>query len=112
MKPRRPKITPSQLNIFTQPVVHVYQALEDEIFEMIARRLVTKEDVTQDRVFEWQVEKLNQLRLVNEDTIKALSKATGVAEKEIRKAIHNAGIETIKSIDYELKGIRDTLPLP
>jgi len=112
MKPKKPKITPSQLNMFTQPVVHVYQALEEEIFEMIAKRLVTKEDVTQDTVFEWQVDKLNQLRLVNEDTIKALSKATGKAEKEIRKAIKNAGIQTIESVDEELKGIYPPLPKP
>lgn len=112
MKPKRPKITPSQLNIFTQPVVHVYQALEDEIFEMIAKRLVTKEDVTQDTVFEWQVDKLNQLRLVNEDTIKALAKATGKAEKEIRKAIYEAGIQTIESVDEELKDIYPPLPKP
>lgn len=112
MKPRRPKITPHQLDMFTQPVVHVYRALEDEIFEMIAKRLVTKEDVTQDTVFEWQVDKLNQLRLINEDTIKALAKATGKAEKEIRKAIYEAGIQTIESVDEELKGIYPPLPKP
>ena len=112
MKPRRPKITPHQLDMFTQPVVHVYQALEEEIFEMIAKRLVTKEDVTQDTVFEWQVDKLNQLRLVNEDTIKALAKATGIAEKEIRKAIYEAGIQTIESVDEELKDIYPPLPKP
>src|SRR5690625_2042261 len=112
MKPRKPKITPHQLDMFTQPVVHVYQALEEEIFEMIAKRLVTKEDVTQDTVFEWQVDKLNQLRLVNEDTIKALAKATGKAEREIRKAIYEAGIQTIESVDEELKDIYPPLPKP
>ena len=112
MEPKRPKITPHQLDMFTQPVVHVYRALEEEIFEMIAKRLVTKEDVTQDTVFEWQVDKLNQLRLVNEDTIKALAKATGKAEKEIRKAIYEAGIQTIESVDEELKGIYPPLPRP
>src|SRR5690625_1516393 len=112
MEPKRPKITPHQLDMYTQPVTHVYQALEQEIFEMIARRLKTSKNYDADNVLEWQIDKMNQLRLVNDETVKALSKATGVAEKEIRKAIHNAGIETIKSIDYELKGIRDTLPLP
>ncbi|MFA8439310.1 phage minor capsid protein [Pueribacillus sp. YX66] len=112
MNPKRPKITPNQLNMYTQPVTHVYQALEQEIFEMIARRLKTSKHYDSDNVLEWQIDKMNQLRLVNDETVRALSKTTGIAEKEIRKAIHNAGIETIKSIDYELKGIRDTLPLP
>lgn len=112
MEPKRPKITPHQLDMFTQPVVHVYRALEEEIFEMIAERLRTSEDYNADNVLEWQVDKLNQLRLVNEDTIKALAKATGKAEKEIRKAIYEAGIQTIESVDEELKGIYPPLPRP
>src|SRR5690625_5100138 len=112
MKPKRQKITPHQLNIFTEPVVHVYQALEEEIFEMIAKRLKTSRNYGSDNVLKWQMDKMNQLRLVNDDTIKALSKATGVADKRIRKAINSVGIKTIESIDYELKGIHDTLPLP
>src|SRR5690554_4137822 len=112
MKPRRPKITPQQLDMFTQPVVHVYRALEEEIFEMIAKRLRTSEDCSADNVLEWQVDKLNQLRLINEETIKALAKATGIAEKEIRKAIYEAGIQTIESVDEELKDIYPTLPRP
>ena len=112
MKPRRPKITPHQLDMFIQPIVHVYQALEDEIFEMVAKRLRTSEDYSADNVLEWQVDKLNQLRLVNEDTIKALAKATGIAEKEIRKAIYEAGIQTIESVDDEVKDIYPTLPVP
>src|SRR5699024_8573007 len=55
---------------------------------------------------------MNQLRLVNDETVKALSNATGIAEKEIRKAIHGTGIETIKSVDYELSEIYDKLPMP
>src|SRR5690625_5409776 len=55
---------------------------------------------------------MNQLRLINDETVKALSKATGIAEKEIRNAIYNAGIESIKSVDYELRDVYSTLPLP
>src|SRR5690606_12911563 len=88
------------------------QALEEEILEMIAKRLRTSEDYSADNVLEWQVDKLNQLRLINDETIKALSKATGIAEKEIRKAIYEAGMQTIKSVDEELKGIFPPLPRP
>lgn len=112
MNPRRPKITPEQLNIFTQPVIHVYRALENEIFEMVAKRLKTSPDLGSDRVFEWQFDKMSQLRLLNDKTIKMLSKATGVAEKEIRKAIQKAGFETIASVDYELKEVFPILPQP
>lgn len=112
MDPKKPKITPEQLNMFTEPVVDIYRALEDQVFQMIAKRLKTSKDLTSDTVFEWQVDKLNQLRLINEDTIKALSQATGKAEKEIRKAIKDTGIVTIESVDHELKDIYPQLPVP
>lgn len=112
MDPKKPKITPSQLNLFTEPVTDIYRALENEVFEMIAKRLKTSKDITKDTVFQWQIDKLNQLRMVNEETVKALSKTTGIAEKEIRKAIKDTGVVTIQSVDYELKDIYPPLPMP
>ena len=112
MDPKKPKITPEQLNIFTGPVTDIYRALENEIFLMVAKRLKTSKDILADTVFEWQIDKMNQLWLINEDTIKALSQATGLAEKEIRKAIRDTGIVTIESVDQELKDIYPPLPIP
>src|SRR5690625_4035116 len=110
MNPKRPKITPEQLSLFTEPVTDIYRILEDEVFRMIAKRLKTSKDITKDTVFEWQVDKMNQLRMVNNDTIKALSRTTGVAEKEIRKAIKGTGIVTIDSVDHEIKDIYPPIP--
>ncbi len=112
MNPKKLKISPRQLDMYTEPVTHIYQALEEHIFELIAKRLKTSKDLSKDNVFNWQVDKMNQLRLVNNETVKALSKTTGIAEKEIRKAIHDTGINTIKSVDYELSEIYEKLPIP
>ena len=79
---------------------------------MIAKRLKTSKDISKDTVLEWQVDKLNQLRMVNNETIKSLSQATGIAEKEIRQAIKDAGISTIQSVDDELKEVYPKLPMP
>lgn len=103
--PKRPSVTPHNLDMFTEPVVHVYQALEEEIFTQIAKRLRTSKELGRADVLQWQAEKMQQLRLVNDATIKSLSKATGVAEKEIRKAIQEAVIGTIESTDKEIQGI-------
>lgn len=112
MDPKKPKITPHQLDLFTEPVTDIYRALEDEIFLMIAKRLKTSKNITKDTVFEWQVDKMNQLRMINKETIKALSKATGKSEKAITKAIQDTGIETINSVDYELSNVYNKLPMP
>ena len=112
MKFNKPTITPSQLNIFTEPVTDIYQALEEQVFEMIAKRLKTNKDLSKDHVFAWQVEKMQQLRMLNQETIATLSKVTGIATKEIQKSIENTGIATIKSVDNEVKNIYKPLPMP
>src|SRR5690625_2661119 len=109
MKPKKPKINPSQLNMYTEPITDIYAALEEQVFEMIAKRLKTTNDITRDNVLDWQIDKMNQLRMVNNETVKSLSKTTGIAEKEIRKAIHKVGIDTINSVDYELTDVYNKL---
>lgn len=112
MNPKRPKITPHQLDLYSSQVSDIYRSLENEVFEMIAKRLKTSADLNKDHVFQWQIDKMNQLRMVNNDTIKALSKTTGLGEKAIRKAIKDTGVATIDSVDHELKDAYKSLPFP
>lgn len=112
MDPKKPKITPHQLDLFTEPVTDIYRALEDEVFMMVAKRLKTNPTAGKDYVLEWQVDKIQQLRMLNTETIKELAKATGLSEKEIRKAVEDAGHRTITSVDQELKSICAPLPMP
>lgn len=110
--PKRPVITPHQLDLFTEPVVDIYRALENEIFLMVAKRLKTSPDYGSDHVLRWQVEKMQQLRILNQETIRALSRATGLAEKKIIEAIEQVGVKTIKSVDKELEYAFEPLPIP
>src|SRR5690625_209005 len=55
---------------------------------------------------------MQELRILNTEAVRELSKATGLSEKRIRKAIENVGYGTIRSVDDELKGIYDPLPQP
>lgn len=108
----RPKITPHQLNMYTSQVTDIYVALEDEIFQMIAKRLKTPQELGKDYVLQWQVEKMQQLRMLNADTIAELSKATGLSADAIRQAVGDVGFKTIEGIDEELKSVKKKLPLP
>lgn len=112
MDPKEPKITPHQLSLFAEPVVDIYRALENEIFLLVAKRLKTSEDYGKDYVLQWQIEKMQELRMLNQETIKALSKATGLAEKEIINAIREVGFKTIESVDDELKYAFEPKPIP
>ncbi len=108
----KPKITPQNMDLFTNPVVEIYQALEEEIFLMVANRLKTNPKHGKDYVLEWQIDKMQQLRMFNQATIKALSKTTGIAEKEIKRIIADVGHGTIAGVDKELSRVYPTLPPP
>lgn len=112
LEPKKPRITPYNLDLFTEPVTDIYRALEDEVFQMVAKRLKTGNKVGKDYVLQWQVEKMQELRILNQETIKALSKTTKIAEKEIIKAIEDVGYKTIASVDSELKHEFEQLPMP
>lgn len=93
-------ITPYQLNLLTDPVNELYEALEIEIIKQVARRLkVTGEaDIT-----EYQLKKLNQLHLLNRDVEDLLSSMSGVASEEIRRNIHESGYRMTKDTDEYMK---------
>lgn len=111
MDPKEPKITPHNLDLFTQPVADIYRALEDEIFLLVAKRLKAGGRISEDDILHWQIERMQELRMLNQETIKALAKATGLAEKEIVKAIEEVGYRTIESVDSELKYAFEPLPI-
>ena len=108
---KEPKITPYQLDLFTEPVSDIYRALEDEIFLLVAKRLKAGGRISEDDILRWQIERMQELRMLNQETIKALAKATGLAEKEIIKAIEEVGYRTIESVDSELKYAFEPLPI-
>lgn len=108
----KPQITPYNLNLFTEPVTEIYRALENEIFLLVAKRLTTSKDYGKDQVLQWQIEKMQELRMLNQETIKALSKATGLAQEEIIKAINGVGYGTITTVDNELKVAFEPKPIP
>ena len=84
----------------TSPVVEIYQELENEILVQVARRIKSHgvEDLT-----EWHVDKLSQLKLLNKDIEQYLSKATGVAQHEIRGAIETNGYKVVEDTDEYMK---------
>lgn len=112
MDVKQPKITPRQLNMYTEPITHIYRELERNIFVMVAKRLKTSQDYGQDLTLQWQLEKMNDLRLINNENIKLLSEATGIAKDEINAAIKAVGYDSVASVDFEVSGTRAKLPPP
>lgn len=114
MDPKKPIITPDNLDQFVGSIADIYRSLEDDLFMMVAKRLKNPRPVLDDidYVLQWQAEKMQELRMLNQETIKRLSKATGLAESQIRKAIEDVGFATIDSVDDELSYQFKPKPIP
>ncbi|WP_313430032.1 phage minor capsid protein [Siminovitchia terrae] len=91
----KPKITPTQLDLWSSNMADLYNSLEGEIIRIIIKRLKNgSEDITQ-----WQAQKLSELRLFNSEVTKLLAKVTGVAEPEIKRMFEDAGKAIVEDID-------------
>lgn len=106
MKPKQPKITPYQLDLWSGNMSELYQSLEGEIIRIIIKRLKCgSSDIT-----EWQAQKLSELRLFNSEVAKHLADVTNVAEKEIKRMFEDAGRAIVKDIDQSMPYPTKSMP--
>ena len=109
---KQPKVKPSQLNMYTEPITNIYRKLEMDIFIKIAKRLKTSGNYSNDMTLQWQMEKMAQLRLITDDNIKLLAEATNLSKEEIRKAVKAVGYDVMNSVDYEVGRTKNPMPKP
>ncbi|WP_269431736.1 phage minor capsid protein [Bacillus sp. JCM 19034] len=87
MDPKRPRITPIQLDLWSSNMSELYNSLEGEIIRILIKRLKGgSKDITY-----WQAQKLAELRLFNNDVVRHLSEVTAIAEPEVRRMFEEAG---------------------
>lgn len=89
-------ITQRQLDIKTAAIQDAYAALEEELMKLVVDRLKikTNTELSQDSVFQWYLEKLDQLGMLNWDTINELVEETkSITKKELNELIVKEGFE-------------------
>lgn len=106
MNPKQPRVTPSQLDLWSANMADLYNALEGEIIRIIIRRLNTGHD----DITEWQAQKLQELRLFNSEVTKLLSEVTKIAEPEIRRMFEEAGKAIVEDVDNAMPYKKKPLP--
>lgn len=106
---RKPKVTPYQLDVWSNNMASLYNSLEGEIIRILIKRL----NRGHYDILQWQAEKLNELRLFNNDVTKLLSEVTKVSESEIKRMLEDTGVAAIKDIDaampYDIKPMPNNL---
>lgn len=87
-------ITQRQLDIKSAAIQDSYLTLEEEIMQLVVDRLKikTNAELSKDTVFQWYLEKLDQLGLLNWDTINELVEETnGVTKNELADIVTKEG---------------------
>lgn len=106
MDPKKPRITPNQLDLWSGNMAELYNSLEGEILRLIIKRLKRgSEDIT-----EWQAQKLSELRLFNAEVTRYLSEVTNVAESEIKRMFEETGIAIVQDIDKAMPYAAKPMP--
>ncbi|MEN2467897.1 phage minor capsid protein [Ornithinibacillus sp. JPR2-1] len=106
IEPKKPRITPVQLDLWSGNMADLYNALEGEIIRIIIKRLNRgSRDIT-----EWQAQKLSELRLFNNEVTKYLSEVTNVAESQIKRMFEETGVAIVQDIDRSMPYPTQSMP--
>lgn len=98
MQPKKPRITPNQLDLWSSDMSELYNSLEGEIIRIIIKRLGRGyRDITT-----WQAQKLQELRLFNNDVARYVSEVTDVAKNTVTNMFETAGKRIVDDIDNSM----------
>src|SRR5690625_5521563 len=99
MQPKKPKITPYQLDLWSSEMADLYNSLEGEIIRILIKRLNSgHRDITM-----WQAQKLQELRLFNNDVARYISEVTNIAETTVTNMFEEAGKRMIDDVDSAME---------
>ena len=93
-------LTPDQLDALPRRFVQLWQQVEDDILQDIARRIKKMDELaplTPTAI--WQAWRLAETRAVRSNTVATLAKYTGKSRAEIKRLLETAGVQTLAADD-------------
>ena len=81
-------------------VLDIYSQIELELLELIIKKLQTNEGEIGGSL-EWYLKRLNELGGLNKETLKIISKYTGISQKQLKKMLESIEINTIDAVDLQ-----------
>ena len=82
-----------ELDGLTQPIIDIYNAIELDLIEEIARRFDTYDKIG--GTLEWQIKKLEELGALTAQTVKIIAKYSKREETEIKAMLDEAGFANL-----------------
>lgn len=105
VKKKRPPIqfNDEQLLLQASNVADIYHQLALDLFDNVVERMTERGTVYLDKQpYIWQLEKMQQMHLLNEDNLKLISKYSGVAEEQLRHIVENEGLKLYTDTKQQL----------
>ena len=97
------KLNDQQLTLDASQVSELYHKLTLELFDQVVDRLLERGSVSlAENPYIWQLEKMNQMGLLNADNVKLIAEYSGIAEKQLRQVIEGEGYEVYKTTRDQL----------
>lgn len=90
-------LPPSYLDQMPDAFVALWQQVEDEILQDVARRIAKMDGITE--TANWQLWRYQQTEAVREDVVKLLARYSGKSEATIRKLLKEAATEAMERED-------------
>ena len=93
-------LTPDQLEALPRRFVQLWQQVEDDILQDIARRMKSLgelDPLTPTAI--WQAWRLAETRAVRSNTVATLARYTGKSRAEIKRLLETAGAQTLAADD-------------
>lgn len=105
VKKKRPPIqfNDEQLLLQASNVADIYHQLALDLFDNVVERVTERGTVYLDKQpYIWQLEKMQQMHMLNEENLKLISKYSGVAEEQLRHIVENEGLKLYMDTKQQL----------
>lgn len=102
---KRPPIqfNDEQLLLQASNVADIYHQLALDLFDNVVERVTERGMVYLDKQpYIWQLEKMQQMHMLNEENLKLISKYSGVAEEQLRYIVENEGLKLYTDTKQQL----------
>nr|DAK12051.1 MAG TPA: minor capsid protein [Caudoviricetes sp.] len=102
-KKKRIKLNDQQLMLDASRVADIYHQMTIDLFDQVIDRVRERGTASlEDNPYIWQLEKMSEMGLLNNDNIKLIARYSGVAEEQLRYVIENEGYKVYKDTKTQL----------
>lgn len=100
---KKPVLNDQQFSLQMQGVSDIYAQMQQELFDNMIKRLIVRGSADlQENPYIWQMQKLNDMHMLNEENLKIITERTGIAEDLLRDVIANEGLKVYKDTKQQL----------